>query len=108
MAAATGNENLLKLLSAGDLAANELYYHGDCYEQLVNEYNIKSANNSSKQTDHSWIKATAFRVLVEYILLEEEANPGSVLKVIDLEKIYFEQLNKYGIKEALHTTRLCE
>ena len=104
-ATATGNENLLKLLSAGDLATNELYYHRDCYKELVNEYNRKSADNSSKETDDSWIKATAFSTLVDYILLEEEANPGSVFKVIDLENIYVEQLKKYGIKEASHTTR---
>ena len=43
MGATTGNENLLKFLSAGDIAAYVLHYHGDCYKELVNEYNIKRA-----------------------------------------------------------------
>ena len=30
-----GDENLLSLFSTGDLAANEIYYHCDCYKDMA-------------------------------------------------------------------------
>ena len=108
MANVTENEELLKLLSTGDLAANEKYYHGDCYKELMNKYNRINAGTSSKEFDIQWMKARAFSCVVDYILSEEDANPGSVFKVIELERNYIQQLDEYNIHEASHFTRFCE
>ena len=84
MANVTENEKRLKLLSTGDLMANELYYHGDCYKELMNKYNRINAGISSKEFDKQWMKARASSCVVNYILSEEDTNPGSVFKVIEL------------------------
>ena len=52
MAVVTGNESLLALSFVGDLTANKLYFYGDCYEELISDYNRKLANSSAKETDY--------------------------------------------------------
>ena len=74
----------------------------------MNKYNRINAGTSSKEFDIQWMKARAFNCVVDYILSEEDANPGSVFKVIELERNYIQQLDEYIIHEASHSTRFCE
>ena len=67
MAVKFGNNSLLSLLSRGDLAANEIYYHRNCYIEMVNECNRCDRLNNSENVDRNWKKARGFDKVINYI-----------------------------------------
>ena len=107
MALKVGNESLLSLLSNGDVASNELYYHGNCNISMWNEcIRIDQAND--KEMENIWKKAQAFDNVVNYVIEKEAVDPGSVFTVKKLKNMYIENLRVYGIEEQWQTTRFTQ
>ena len=49
------HEAVLRLLSSGDVASNELYYHGKCYGTIQYQYSkyIKSKSDKNSSIGHT-------------------------------------------------------
>ena len=108
MTVKTGNDALLSLLSRGDLAANEVYYHKACYKNMLNESDRCDKLNNSENVNRNWEKARAFDKVINYIFEQEYLYPGSDFKVIDLNNMYVKQLQVYGIERQTQTTTFLE
>ena len=54
MALAVGNDGLLKAVSVGDLAANEISYHKNCYKTLVANYKKVTEKGSNDKQNVAW------------------------------------------------------
>ena len=108
MALTVGNTSLLNLLSSGDLASNEIYYHSRCYKDMQNEYKSINSINASENMEKKWIKAQVLDEIVRYVIETEHSVPGSTFIVLELNAMYADKLKKYDVIEQLQTTRFKE
>ena len=94
MATLLGKKALLSRLMIGDVGANSIFYHLNCYSMLVYEYNVAvmKQNDSSDYIDVEAIQASAIDKVVGYICDTESENPGSVFFVDEMEGIYLTYL----------------
>ena len=65
MAAKVGNSSLLNLLTQGDLAWNEIYYHRHCYNLVQNNEKLKKDESIM---DLKWKKRAIFEGILSHIL----------------------------------------
>ena len=86
---------LLNLLSSGDIACNELWYHNDCNVSLWKEYNEIDAKK--KRSDIDWKKAQAFHSVVTHVIEKMADDPDVSLPVKELNILYTENLKELGI-----------
>ena len=106
MAIKLGNDRLLGLVSSGDTASNELFYHGKCNLEMWNECNRIDA--ISKSSDINWRKAQAFHSIVTYIIETMTEDSGTSILVKEMNQRYVDSLKEYGIEEKCQTTRFAE
>ena len=101
MALNSDNPSLLALISTGDLAANEIFYHASCYKSMQYKSDKFKHNKSSTDWNAEWKKAEALDRVVSYIIEQKEFNPGSVYVVKDINQKYIEYLSELGILEQI-------
>ena len=106
MALGVGNQFLANRVVFGNAAANELFYHSNCYKNLVYEYS--KLNRKSHEEPDVWTKAIALNRIVDYLYQSELERPGIIYRVRDLEKMYIEDLDGHGIQVHSHVTRFAE
>lgn len=104
------DDNLLAKLSTGDLASNEMYYHGVCYKSYINKYesSLKVSRCGNETDDESVVKAICKAKIAEFMLHTEKECPGTFFQVKSLEKKYLDSLTSHGIAYESHTTRFSE
>ena len=107
MATFLGKKALLSRPMIGDLGANSIFDHLNCYVRLVYEYNaaVMKQKNSSDYIDVEAIQASAIDKVVGYICDTESENSGSVFFVDDMEGIYLTYLSEHGIERESHVSR---
>ena len=101
VAITVGNDSLLSLLSSGDLASNEMYYHTSCYKDMINKYNAINRKVNQNDEEQKWKKAQAFDQIINYIMEKENSEPGSVFFVQDLNTMYVENRFQNGTDEQI-------
>ena len=107
MALKLENSFLLNLLSTGSLASNELYYHIECRNNMVRNYQ-KLIEGDSPGMENKWKKAVVFDRIVSDVLDTEAENPGTPFSAKELNVRYVNLLESQGIKEKVNTTRFTE
>ena len=108
MALKAGNDVLLNHIIIGDSSSSELFYHKKCNDDLYNECIRIDKDNNGREIEMKWRKAQAFESVVSFILGQEAVEPGSIFLVMDLNKLYIENLKSFGITEQTQTTRFKE
>ena len=106
MALKLNKVRLLNLLSSGDIACNELWYHNDCNVNLWNEYNEIDAKK--RRSDIDWKKAKAFHSVVTHVIEKVADDPDVSLPVKELNILYTENLKELGIVEQCQATRFAD
>ena len=105
MALAVGNDGLLKAVSVGDLAANEIYYHKNCYKTLVADYKKVTEKGSNDNQNVAWKKSFVFDKVVQFMYNENSLHPGKVFRVKEINEMYVYELKEDEIVEQPHVTR---
>jgi len=100
------DRKLLRKLAAGDMPANDSYYHPGCITALYNR--LRSVSPKEEENITTQVsEAIALAELVAYI--EDNANQ-TVFKLSDLSKLYSCRLQQLGayVPECVNSTRLKE
>ena len=97
MAAVIKHKYILRSLSHGDISSNELFDHSPCLTKYTNQYNSFLSTNNIDSTNDNWIKEFALSKIIIYIRDTELAGCGTVFMVGELEAMYVEILDGYGI-----------
>ena len=68
MATKLNHEPVLRLLSSGDVASNELYYHDKCYDTIRYQYSkfTKSESDESSSKRDTECKQIALKKIIFY------------------------------------------
>ena len=72
--------NVVKALSVGDLASNQLYYHKRCYTELNNsyrKYNETNSVHSAGERDEKWFRSITLSKIASYLFDKENESPGT-------------------------------
>ena len=104
MVKALNNDSVLCLLSSGDVASNELYYHDSCYNKIRNEYNKKNKTEISLKNDEYMYRKIALKKVIFYLKDSEMSAPGSLFYVNELENMYISLLEQNEIIHTKHST----
>ena len=103
MAEKVGNSSLFNLLAQGGLTSNEIYYHHQCYNNMVQ--NCEKLETDESIMDVKWKKAAIF----DSTILDAEAeSPSSSFAAREINSMYVEQLQIHGIQEKVNTTPFTE
>lgn len=98
---------LLAKLAAGDMHANDAYYHASCLISLYNRARSIRLSQDQENSDSSQssLEAIALAELVMYI--EEAARP-IIFQLSDLTKMYVSSLEQLGgyVPQRVNSTRL--
>ena len=110
MAVVIGNDNLLRSLSAGDVAANEIFYHGQCLKNFHNAFRKAQGSETITDLDNytDWIKVSSLNKLFYHMCGIEQKEPGTVFEVKVLEEMYMDLLRYHCVKYQSHVTRFAE
>ena len=108
IAAVIKHENVLRLLSHGDVSSNELFYHISCLSNYTNQYNRISNANNTDSTNDSWVKELVLNKIILHIKDTELINPGTVFMVGELENMYIVMLDGHGIVCSFHVSRFAD
>ena len=113
MAICLGDDNLIRRLSIGDVACNELYYHKQkvkhCYQTFRASYISKiSKHKSLINDDIEWHRTSALNQIIHHMQECEIADPGKIFEVKSLEDMYIEILQHHDIGHSSHTTRFAQ
>ena len=113
MAKVVGNDDILRLLSSGDVNANELYYHKQkikpCYQRFRKSYMSKVNKAEDVASDDSeWYIASSLNKILYHMREQDIENPGIIFEVKKLEKMYIDLLNHHGIEQKSHVTRFAD
>ena len=105
MAKTLNDDELIHLLSSGDVVSNELFYHKEevkcClakYHKLYKMYfqhKKEMGDSSVNKFEDEWWEITSFNKLKYYMFSKEK----------ELEQLYIEMLKNLGIKKEFHVTR---
>lgn len=108
MALVVENENILKCLAAGDLAANAIWYHASCYKKFCNDYHRKlkllELEKTSSGVNRIIAKDLAMDKVVQYIMETEASQPGTSFLVAELEELYLKELQNHEIMRKSNIT----
>ena len=104
------HEPLLRLLSSGDVASNELFYHDKCYDTIRYQYSkfTKSKSNESSSMHDIKCKQIAFKKVIYFLKNSEMSNPGNLYPVMELETMYSDLLKSDNIHHNNHTTTFAD
>ena len=83
--------HVVKALSVGDLASNQLYYHKRCYTEFNNSYRKYNENNSvhsAGERDEKWFKSITLSKIASYLFDKESESPGTIYIAKELELMY--------------------
>ena len=114
MAKCLGDENLLRLLSHGDVASNELFYYKAtikcCYQKYRKKYLKKIAERNSDRVHFTmeWFKVDSMNKVIFYIKEKEIENPGTIFEVKELENMYIGLLKSRDICAESHVSRFAK
>ena len=112
MAKFIGNDDILRLLSSGDVNTNELFYHKQkikcCYQRFRKAYISKVNKVELVSDDSEWHKASSLNKIIYYMKEQDIENPGIIFEVKSLEKMYIELLSHHGIEQNSHVTRFAD
>ena len=114
--AVTGNENIISEIGTPgmpgfDVRSVGLFYHLQCSVELQNEYNrimqerMNSETSIGSAHNHHLFEQFALRNVISYILEHFDKNPGTPLKIKDLEEKFKSQLAANNIEYSSHTSR---
>ena len=99
MAKITGDDELLRILSTGDVASNEVFYHKPAikgclqlFERKYEKINDKENRESEIESEIKWKKLCALNKIYFHISEEERTHPSSVFEVKALEAMYIDLL----------------
>ena len=100
------HEPVLRLLSSGDVASNELCYHDKCYDTTRCQYSkfTKSESDKSSSMRDTECKQIALKKIIFYLKDSEMSNPGNLYPVMELETMYSNLLKSDNIHHNNHTT----
>ena len=104
------HEPLLRLLSSGDVASNELFYHDKCYDTIRYQYSkfTKSESDESSSMRDTECKQIALKKVIFYLKDSEMSNPGNLYPVMELETMYSDLLKSDNIHHNNHTTTFAD
>ena len=111
MALTLNHEGILRRLSSGDVASNELFYHMNCLNKYRNKYNSavkKSSKGHIEVEDADSEKRIALKKVIFYLKDTETACPGTLFSVADLEDMYANFLISDTIVHKKHSTRFAD
>lgn len=106
------DKKLLAKLSAGDVVAQELKYHGGCLKALYNKErahlsSLKKLQSEDGNEQEGEINQIIFAELVTHIVETQRGSSGGVVfKLVDLCNLYEERLKQFKTKSTLNRTRL--
>ena len=95
MATQLNYKAILRLLSSGDVASNELYNHDKGYDTIRYQYSkfTRSESNKSSSMRDTNCKPIALKKVIFYLKDSEMSNPGNFYIVMGLESMYSNPLN---------------
>ena len=105
------DDHLLRLLSTGDVAANEIYYHTQCLCNFHNKFNKaqkQTKPNFTGQSESDQIKVSALNKVFSYMCNIEQEKPSKVFKVKNLENMHIELLMCQGIDVQSNVSHFTE
>ena len=105
MAAVIKHDNVLCKLSSGDVSNNEMFYHNRCLNKYSRLYNSMVSKPSTASVNEEWIKELSLNKLLLHMKDIESTKPGTVFVVGELESMYAESLEGYGINWSCHVSR---
>ena len=110
MATKLNHESVLSLLSSGDTASNELYYHDKCYDTIRCQYSkfTKSESDKSSSMHDAECKQIALKNVIFYLKDSEMSNPRNLYPVVELETMYSDLLKSNNIHHNKHTTTFAD
>ena len=84
MAQCLEDEYSLVILSHGDIASNELFYHISnvkcCYQKYRKRYlkRLKEIKPNNEQNSEDWLKIYSLNKIIYFIKHKENENPGTL------------------------------
>ena len=104
------HQPVLRLLSSGDVASNELYYHDKCYDTIRCQYSkfIKSKSDESSNMRGTECKQIALKKVIFYLKDGERSNPENLYPLMELETMYSDLLKSDNIHHNNHTTTFAD
>ena len=109
-----GDDHLLRILSSGDVAANEFYYCKQnikpCLLTFHDKYKAacKDTQNPNSNYDVEWLKVSALDKVYFHMCEIEQQAPSTVFEVKDLERMYIDLLQCHDIIVSSHVSRFSE
>lgn len=100
---------LLKVLSGGDVIAQELKYHSACLATLYNRERAFLRNvEKMKQSENQDVYPLAFSELVTYIVETKSSSEGpAIFRLADMLNLYKQHLEQLGLQTPdVNSTRL--
>ena len=114
MATKIGDDCLLRILSCGDVTANEIYYHKKnikpCLSTFHNKYKAacKDTQDHNSNYDVEWLKVSVLDKVYFHMCEMEQQVPSTVFEVKDLERMYIDLLQCHDIIVFSHVSRFAE
>ena len=114
MATKIGDDHLIRILSSGDVASNEFFYHKEnikpCLPNFHKKYQTecKNANDTVNEDDTDWLKSCALDKVYFYMYESEIQKKSSMFIVKDLENMYIDLLQCHNITVSSHVSRFSE
>ena len=108
MATKLNHEPVLRLLSSGDVASNELYYHDKCYDTIRHQYSKFTKSDESSSMRDKECKQIALKNIIFYLKDSKMFNPGNLYPVMELETMYSDLLKSDNIHHNNHTTTFAD
>ena len=102
------HEPALYLLSSGDVASNELYYHDKCYDTIRHQYSKFTKSDESSSMRDKECKQIALKNIIFYLKDSKMFNPGNLYPVMELETMYSDLLKSGNIYHNNHTTTFAD
>ena len=109
-----GDNDLIRILSSGDIASNEIFYHKENIKPSLANFHrkyqteCKNTDVDVNKDDIDWLKSSALDKVYFYMYETEMQTKSSVFKAKDLENMYIDLLQCHNIIIASHVSRFSE
>ena len=110
MATKLNHETVLHLLSSGDVASNELYYHNKCYDTIQYQCSkfTKSESDKCPSMRDTECKQIALEKVIFHLKDSEMPDPENLYTMMELKTMYPDLLKSDNIHLNNHTTNFSE
>ena len=115
MVAVIGDDKLLRILSQGDVTANEIYYHSydvkHCLQDFHYHYSKRQKqinSHNDQQPEIDWNKMSALNKVFFHMCDVEQREPKSVFVVKEMEDLYIDLLQCHNIHIQSHVYRFAD